>query len=198
MAVNKIHPDAKSALAGVLRDGQGTALAFDILLADARFERVALPITHNLRRLGIDARVRVTDPVLYTQRVERFDYDMILDTFAQSASPGNEQRDMWTSAAATRSGGRNTIGLRDPAVDALVDAIIYAPDRRRLIAACRALDRVLQWNYFNVLHYQPAADRFGYWTKLQHPAKFPLYGMGSPDAAIEYWWMDPKAVGAKP
>ena len=155
--------------AGVLRDRAGAAFAFDILLEDTRFERVALPITQNLRRLGIDAHVRVTDPVLYTQRVERFDYDMIIDTFAQSASPGNEQRDMWSAAAAERVGGRNTIGLRDPAVDALVDAIIYAPDRRRLMAACRALDRVLQWGHYVIPQWHFPGVRLAYAARFRFP-----------------------------
>lgn len=176
----------------------GEPFTFEVLLIQASLDRIVLPWFQNLERLGIKGNIRVVDTSQYINRLNESDFDVTTGGVSNSLSPGNEQLEFWGSAAADRKGSRNLGGVKDGAIDALIDIIMNAKDRPSLITATKALDRVLQWNYFNVLHYQPAADRFGYWTKLQHPAKFPLYGMGSPDAAIEYWWMDPKAVGAKP
>ena len=97
-----------------------------------------LPYVENLKRLGISATVRVVDSTEQKRREDNFDFDIVVGVFPESDSPGNEQRDFWTSAAADQPGARNIIGIKNRAVDALVDKIIFAPDRDALVAACRA------------------------------------------------------------
>ena len=127
-----------------------------------------------------------------------YDYEASVLGVANSLSPGNEQVEYWGSAAAARPGSRNYAGVKDPAVDALADAIIRAPDRASLVAASHALDRVLTWNYYTGLHYGPAADRFAYWTKLQRPERFPVHGLGAASAAAVLWWINPAQAEAAP
>ena len=102
-----------------------------------------LPYKQNLERIGIDMNVRTVDTAQYKRREDDFDFDMMVDGFGQSLSPGNEQRDFWGSKAADKQGSRNTIGIKDPAIDELIETLIAAPDRESLIAVTRALDRVL-------------------------------------------------------
>ena len=119
----------------------GRPFSFEILLSQPVWERIALPFAKNLERLGIEARVRTVDAAQYQKRTEEFDFDMTVDVFGQSLSPGNEQRDLWGSEAAARQGSRNTIGIKDKAVDRLIELVISAPDRDSLIHRTRALDR---------------------------------------------------------
>jgi len=176
----------------------GEPFTFEVLLIQASLDRIVLPWFQNLERLGIKGTIRVVDTSQYINRLNDSDFDVTTGGANNSLSPGNEQLEFWGTASADRKGSRNLGGVKDPAIDTLIDIVMNAKDRPSLVTATRALDRVLQWNYFNVLHYQPASDRYAVWTKLQHPARFPLAGMGAPDSAIETWWMDPKAAGAKP
>ena len=136
------------------------------------------------------------DSAQMVNRMNDFDYDMSVLGVQNSLSPGNEQAEMWGSASADRPGSRNWSGVKDPAVDALVDIIIKAPDRPALETASHALDRVLFWNQFMTLHYGPTADRHVYWTKLAHPDRFPEQGMPSPGggAVAMNWWMGSAAA----
>ncbi len=161
--------------------------AFEILLSQPTFEPVALPFVRNLERLGIEARVRTVDSAQYENRLRDFDFDMIVATWGQSSSPGNEQRDYWGSEAATTPGSRNYPGLQDPAVDALVEAVITAPDRDSLITRVRALDRALQWSYLVVPHWHLTYDRVAYWNKLRYPDATPRTGMA---LLLNAWWYD--------
>ena len=136
-------------------------------------------------RLGIKAKVRTVDSAQYQKRVEEFDFDMIVSVMAQSLSPGNEQRDFWGSAVADQTGSRNIIGIKDPAVDTLVDLIIAAPDRESLIHRTRALDRVLLWGHYVVPHWHIRSFRVAYWNKLGRPKTTPKYDLGLLD-----WWVD--------
>ena len=163
----------------------GKAVSFEILLADPGFERVVLPFAANLKRLGIEARLRTIDAAQYQNRVRDFDFDMIVASWGQSLSPGNEQRNYWSSQAAERPGSRNLIGIKSAAVDALIDKIIFAPDRPSLVAATRALDRVLLWGHYVVPQWHITHDRIAYWIKLGRPAKTPDYGVD-----IWAWWID--------
>jgi microcin C transport system substrate-binding protein len=106
--------------------------------------------------------------------------------FGQSESPGNEQRDFWASEAADRPGSRNTIGIKNPAVDKLIDRIIWAKDREDLIAASRALDRVLLWNHYLVPQFFAPNERIAYWNKYSHPTPLPTRSIGFP----QVWWYD--------
>src|SRR5262249_43916184 len=144
----------------------GEAFRFEILSGSPLFERVYLPYVANLKRIGIEAEMRLVDPTQYQKRVEKFDFDMITDVFAQSESPGNEQRIMWSSRAADTDGSQNTIGVKDPVVDEIVDLIINAPDREQLVTRCKALDRVLLHHHFVVPSWHLATDRMIYWDKF--------------------------------
>ncbi|HMR32109.1 MAG TPA: extracellular solute-binding protein [Geminicoccaceae bacterium] len=170
----------------LVETASGRAMAFEILGDDPSDERIAGPFVQNLKRLGIDARIRVVDPAQYQNRTDDFDFDMITDIWAQSASPGNEQRDFWGSAAADVPGSRNTIGIEDPVVDAMIDAVIRAESREALETACRALDRVLLWGFYLVPQFTDNGYRMAWWDKFGQPEKLPSEG---PD--LFAWWVDP-------
>ena len=165
--------------------GTGAPFAFEILLNQPTWERIALPFRRNLKRLGIDARVRTVDTAQYQRRTEDFDFDMIVDVFGQSLSPGNEQREYWGTEAAGRPGSRNTIGITDAAVDALIDIVIAAPDREGLTARTRALDRVLLWGHYLIPHWHIQSFRVAYWDKFGRPPVTPKYNLG-----FDTWWID--------
>ncbi len=129
-----------------LVNAKGEPFTLEILLASPAFERVALFYKPALERLGIQVSVRLVDLIAICEPVRARDFDMIIAAWGQSLSPGNEQRDYWGSDAADREGSRNYGGIKDPAVDALVEKVIYATDRAQLVAATHALDRVLLWN----------------------------------------------------
>jgi microcin C transport system substrate-binding protein len=114
-----------------------------------------------------------------------------VDVFSESLSPGNEQRDFWGSAAADQPGSRNTIGIRDPAVDALIDLVIAAPDRQSLVHRTRALDRVLLWGYYVIPHWHIPYFRVAYWNKFGRPAVAPKYALG-----FDTWWVDAQKEAA--
>ena len=149
----------------VLRNAEtGEAMEIEILLAQASWERIAAPMVANMERLGIQATIRIVDSAQYQNRVQSYDYDLIVGVRGQSHSPGNEQRNYWTSAAAMEPGGGNWAGISDPVIDALVEQIITAPDRQELIVRTRALDRVLLWGHYVIPHW--AAKTFASCTGI--------------------------------
>lgn len=150
------------------------------------WERIALPFIANLEKLGIKSKIRAVDPPQYKLRTDEFDYDMIIDSLAQSDSPGNEQRYFWSSEAADRHGSQNSIGIKNPAVDKLVEKIIFAKDRSELVAATRALDRVLQWNYYVVPQWHLSRERIAYWDRFGLPQILPTRAV-APEVV---WWFD--------
>jgi microcin C transport system substrate-binding protein len=168
-----------------LVDPQGRQMQFEILLDQPAFERITLPYIDNLKRLGIDARVRTVDTSQYQRRTDEFDFDMIVHLVAQSESPGNEQRDYWSSKAADTQGSRNIPGIKDPTVDALIDLVISAPDRDTLVARTEALDRVLLWGHYIVPHFRLYADWVASWDRFGHPDVNPKVGYYPPA-----WWVD--------
>ena len=170
----------------------GQPLTFEILLDTPTFERIALPFVKNLERLGVTARVRTVDAAQYEYRVKQFDFDMIVGLLPQSLSPGNEQSDYFSSAAAATPGSRNVAGIRDPVVDRLIELLIAAPDRAALVARTRALDRVLLWGHYVVPHYHLGAFRVAYWNRFGRPAVSPKYELG-----LDTWWVDPRLSGAR-
>lgn len=171
--------------AGML-EKDGRPFKFEILLNSDSFLRWIAPMVENLKRLGIEASVRVVDTAQYQNRMDTFDFDMTVATFGQSLSPGNEQRDFWGSEKADVNGSRNIIGIKSPVVDALIDQIIVAPDRETLIAACRALDRVLLSGHYVIPNWHINYHRVAYWNKFGHPAVPPKYALGITDT----WWYD--------
>jgi microcin C transport system substrate-binding protein len=176
---------------GKLVNGRGEPLAFEILIDDPTWERIVLPFTKNLERLGVAARLRTVDAAQYQKRVDDFDFDMLVYVWRQSLSPGNEQRDFWGSAAAATHGTRNLAGVRDPVVDKLIELLIQAPDRKSLVARVRALDRALLWGQYVIPHYHLQAFRVAYWTRFSRPAQAPKYSLG-----VDTWWVDPKKDAA--
>lgn len=173
---------------GVLKNAEGQPFAFEILLDTASagaWERITLPYVKNLQKLGVKATVRAVDMTQYNNRLAHFDYDMIVSVWGQSTSPGNEQRYFWGTAAADSAGSRNYAGIKDAAVDALIEKIIEAPDRQKLIAATRALDRVLLWNWYVVPHWHVPANRLVFWDKFGYPTDRLTKGV-----QLTTWWAD--------
>ncbi len=173
---------------GVLRNQKGDPFRFEILLVSPSFERVMAPYVKNLKKLGIEATYRTIDAALYLDRIRNFDFDMVVNVFAQSQSPGNEQRDYWSSQAATRKGSRNLAGVASPIVDRLVDAIIYAENRKQLTVACKSLDRVLWYSYYVVPNWYLPYHRIAFSSRLHYPEKLPLYY--NPYQFLWTWWTD--------
>jgi microcin C transport system substrate-binding protein len=168
----------------------GIPMTFEILLVSPTFERVVLPFKKNLERLGIDVKVRTVDNTQYENRVKDYDFDMLVWSFGQSLSPGNEQRNFWNSKIADIPGGRNLAGVRDPVVDELIELVISAPDRKSLIYRTRALDRVLLFGHYVIPHWHLRHYRVAYWNKIARPKVSPKYDLG-----FDTWWFDPeKAV----
>ncbi len=170
----------------LLNDKTKKQFTFEILLNSPEFERIVLPFTKNLERLGIQASVRTVDTAQYQARTDSYDFDMIVQSVGQSLSPGNEQRDFWGSDSAKDPGGRNVVGIQDPAIDKLIDLVIAAPDREQLIARTRALDRVLLWNHYMIPQFHLRAYWLAYWDKFGRPETTPKYGLG-----FTAWWIDP-------
>ncbi len=171
---------------GVLVNQEGKPFAFDILLVSPAFERVMASYVKNLAKLGIKATYRTVDPTLYIERLKTFDFDMIVVSYGQSQSPGNEQRNYWQSASADKNGSQNYAGIRSPAVDGLVDRIIYAKTRKELIAGCRALDRVLWYGYYVIPNWYLPVYRLSYKNIFNTPETLPLYY--DPFQLLMTWW----------
>lgn len=163
----------------------GQKLEFEIMLAQPAFERVTLPFTKHLSRLGITAHVRTVDTAQYIKRMETHDFDMVVASWGQSLSPGSEQRSYWGSKAAATPGSRNHLGISDPVVDDLIGLIISAPNRKSLVQRTRALDRVLQWGHYIIPHWYANYDRLLYWNKYSRPAVKLPYGYST-----SRWWYD--------
>ena len=177
---------------GVLTHESGLEMRPQFLLVQPSFERVVLAYLRSLKRLGIMASVRIVDSAQYRNRLQTYDFDIIVGSFGQSLSPGNEQRDFWGSESADIPGGRNLAGIKNPVIDRLIESLIKAPDRKRLIAATRALDRVLLWNHYVVPQWHGKTHRLAWWKPLAHPAALPRYAVGFPSL----WWME-ESVAAR-
>ncbi|WP_415901268.1 extracellular solute-binding protein [Neptuniibacter sp. QD29_5] len=164
----------------------GEPLKIEMLLYSPAFERVVAPFIRNLERLGIHSSIRLVDVSQYISRLRKYDFDVVVSGFGQSSSPGNEQRDYWHSSGADVEGSRNLIGIKNPAVDYLVDQLIQSPDREQLVLRTRALDRVLQWNHYVIPQYHINKYRVAYWDKFEMPSTRPKYNLG-----FDTWWIKP-------
>jgi microcin C transport system substrate-binding protein len=171
---------------GKLVDKKGAPVTVEFLLDNPLFERIVLFYKPSLERLGITVNVRTVDDVQYQNRVRNFDFDIITDSWGQSLSPGNEQRDFWGTKAADTPGSRNTVGIKNPVVDKLIDKVIFAADRETLVAATRALDRVLLWHYYVVPQFTYGFSRYARWDRF---SRGPLPKYGQP-ALSSLWWFD--------
>lgn len=175
-----------------LVDPNGQPISFEILLNGPTIEPIAAAFLTNLKRLGMNVTIRTVDSPQYIERVGKRDYDMIYTGWAQSLSPGNEQRDFWGSAAAEGVDSRNYAGIADKGVDALIDKIIFADDRDTIIAATRALDRVLLAHNYVTPSYTLRKSRIARWDRFSHPEELPEFSIGFPTV----WWYD-EAKAAK-
>jgi microcin C transport system substrate-binding protein len=165
----------------------GESLSVEILTEDPAAERFILFYKPSLERLGISVSVRIVDDPQYENRLRNWDFDMIVASWPESLSPGNEQRDFWGSPAADTPGSRNYVGIKNPAVDALIERVIFAKDRDELIAATRALDRVLLWNYYVVPQFTHDKQRSARWDRYSRPDPLPKYAAA---AFPTVWWWD--------
>ncbi|MDO1580605.1 extracellular solute-binding protein [Rhizobium oryzicola] len=162
----------------------GKPLSFEILVNSPSFERTISPYIASMKKIGIDARLRVVDASQYINRIRTFDFDMIWVVWAQTMNPGNEQATYWGSAAASQNGSKNYAGIADPAVDELVRMVTSAPTREEQVAAIHALDRVLLANNFVVPLFYSGEAKIAYWNTITHPERLPTYGIGFPTI----WW----------
>lgn len=171
-----------------LVDTSGKQVSIEFLVQqDPNSERLVLFYKPSLERLGINVTVRSVDNVQYQNRLRSFDFDVITDIWGQSLSPGNEQLEFWGSRAADQPGSNNTMGIKNPAVDQLIQQVIFAKDRDTLVAATKALDRVLLWNHYVVPQFTYGFARYARWDRFSHAEPLPKYGLsGLP----QLWWWD--------
>ena len=165
----------------------GAPFEVELLTQDPSFERVMLFYKPSLERLGITVNVRTIDPIQYENRQRNWDFDIVTASWPESLSPGNEQREFWGSRAADMAGSRNLIGIKDAAIDKLIERVIFAKDRDDLVAATRALDRVLLWHNFVVPQWNYPKVRTARWDRFGRPAQMPKYGLS---AFPSIWWFD--------
>ena len=165
----------------------GEAMTVELLVEQPAWERIMLFYKPSLERLGIQVSVRRVDDTQYENRLRNWDFDIITITWGQSLSPGNEQRGYWSSQAADTVGSRNFVGIKNPAVDALIDRLIFATSRADLIAATKALDRVLLWNHYVVPQWTYGKVRSARWDRFGRPPELPKYGAS---AFPTIWWWD--------
>ncbi len=174
-----------------LVDSDGNQFSFEVLLNGPTIEPVALAWESNLERIGIDVRVRSVDSPQFINRVRSRDFDVIYNGWSQSLSPGNEQRFFFGSESADQSSSSNYAGIADPGIDALIEKIIFADDRDTLVAATRALDRVLLAHHYVVPSYTAVDQRIARWDRFSHPEELPYYSIGFPSV---WWWDEEKAA----
>lgn len=171
-----------------LVDGKtGAPFELELLSYDPNFERVLLFFKPALERMGMTVSVRTVDATQYENRLRNWDFDVVVNSWAESLSPGNEQREFWGSQAASMPGSRNIIGIKDAAIDKLIERVIFTRDRADLVAATKALDRVLLWHHFVVPQWTYGKTRTARWDRFGRPSEMPKYGMS---AFPEIWWFD--------
>ena len=165
----------------------GEPFSMEVLIEQPTFERVVLFYKPSLERLGISVTVRTIDPTQYENRVRSWDFDVVIGSWGQSLSPGNEQRAYWGSQAADTPGSRNLVGIKNPAIDALIERVIFAKSREELVAATKAMDRVLLWNHYVVPQWTYGKVRSARWDRFGRPDPLPKYGAS---AFPTVWWWD--------
>lgn len=171
----------------VLQNNNGRHFEFDVMLAQKGFERILAPYAYNLKKLGINLYYRTVDVSLYNRRTRTFDFDMVVSSYSQSQSPGNELYGFWHSRSAEQEGSRNLMGVNDPVVDKLIDEVVFAKDRKQLVTATRALDRVMLHGEYLIPNWYIAVHRLAYWDKFKYPETLPLYFSADP-WVLSTWW----------
>jgi microcin C transport system substrate-binding protein len=171
----------------VVNEKTGEPFEVELLTNAPLFERVFLFYKPALERLGIAVSVRTVDEAHYENRLRNWDFDIITFAWGESLLPGNEQRGYWGSLAADQSGSDNVIGIKNPAVDAMIEKIVFAKTQEDLVAAARALDRILLWNQYVVPQWGYAKLRTARWNRFSRPDPLPKYGIS---AFPTVWWWD--------
>ncbi len=177
----------------VIKDGKrvspkGERFSLEFLLDEPSFQPHHMPYIQNLKTLGIDATLRIVDPVQAQQRLKDFDFDLVIQRFGFSATPGDSLRNYFSSQAAAIKGSQNLAGIADPAIDALIDRVIAADSRAALSTACRALDRLIRAGRYWIPHWYKASHWIAYWDTFGRPPVKPRYSRG----VLETWWYDPR------
>ncbi|SNT70071.1 extracellular solute-binding protein [Psychrobacter sp. LV10R520-6] len=172
----------------MLYQPDGKLAQIELLMTGDTMGRVLLPYIRNLKRLGFDATLRQVDGPQYYERMRSYDYDMTVDVFAQSLSPGAEQAAFWGSAAADEAGNHNTIGIKNAAIDRVVEALGNAESREEIVLYTQVLDRLLRAGHYLVPLYGKSETNVAYWTQYRHVDKLPTNAVG-----IDYWWVDKQA-----
>ena len=168
----------------ILKDSDGRQIKFEILLISPAFERIVGPFIKNLKKLGVEANIRIVDTAQYKNRLDSYDFDMVVMARGQSLNPGNEQRNFWSSKSANINGSANWIGIKNKTIDELIELIIQAPNRKKLIIYTKLLDRVLLHNHYVIPHWHIKMWRVAYWDNIKRPDNLPKYSLGFP----ETWW----------
>ena len=164
----------------------GEVFKFEILLRSPLFERIVLPLKRNFKKLGIEVSIRtVQDDSQYQKRLEEFDFDMVVTNFGSVISPGNEQKNWWSSEAADQPGTQNIIGVKNPVIDEIIDKLISARDREELVLYTKVLDRILLFNYYLIPQFHIGHYRVAYWNKFSRPEITSKYDLG-----FDFWWFD--------
>ena len=176
---------------GVLRNDKGEAFSFEVLSYSKALERIAVPWVRNLEKLGIRANMRVTDPVLFQKRLDDYDFDVTVISMPASQTPGNELLERFSSQAADEKGSDNAPGVKDPVVDALIQQLLASNSREELVAAARALDRVLRHGWYLVPHFYSATHRVAYRNVLAHPETLPKFYTPQ-NWVLKTWWRKPE------
>jgi len=166
----------------------GEVLAIEFLYFEPSFERVIAPLARNLERLGIAAKLRLVDQTQYVRRIQEHDFDITTRRFVLQLSPGAELRSYFHSAEVDQIGSQNASGIKDPAVDALIEQVLAADDRSTMEAAARALDRVLLWGHYMIPQWFKGEHHLVYWNKFGRPAIKPKFAIGE----LDTWWIDPE------
>jgi microcin C transport system substrate-binding protein len=184
---NQLLQQAGLAVKGGKRvNARGEPIAIEFLIDEPGLEPHHMPFIKNLGVLGIEATLRLVDPVQYRARVDQFDFDITVERFSFSTTPGDSLRSYLSSAAATLKGSQNLAGIADPVIDALIDKIIGADTRAAMVSACRALDRIIRYGRYWIPHWYKPTHWYAYWDVFARPAANPRYARGVP----ETWWYD--------
>jgi microcin C transport system substrate-binding protein len=166
----------------------GKPLTIEFLLFEGSFQRIINPYILNLKRIGIDAKIRIVDVANFQHRMQQFDFDVVVQRYVQNNTPGIEQKTYYGSAMADTPGSRNLAGIKNPAVDYLVDRVIGSNSRKELITAVHALDRVLMWNKYMVPQWYKGVHNLAYWNKFERPKVKPKFDLGM----LDTWWYSPQ------
>ena len=170
----------------VLTGPDGKPLEIEFLLFEASFSRIVNPYINNLKRLGIQASIRIVDTANFKRRQDKFDFDIVIRRISQPLTPGLEQRNYFGSEFADVEGSFNIGGVKNPAVDALIEKVVSAGSRAELVTAVRALDRVLMWNRYVITQWFKGAHNVAYWHRFSRPKTAPKYDLG----VLDTWWHD--------